>query len=124
MLLNLKRSIGAMLLLSGLTFAVPAHAEWLEAKSEHFTVVADMPESELRERTLKLERFDSALRYILSPEATIPVTVYYVEGMDAVQDAMGDRTGQVAGFYNVSAQRAYAVAVSYTHLTLPTTERV
>ncbi|HEU4652091.1 MAG TPA: DUF1570 domain-containing protein, partial [Croceibacterium sp.] len=89
--------------------AIPAHAEWLEARSEHFTVVADMPEAELRSRTLKLERFDSMLRHILSPESTIPVTVYYVENMDAVQEAMGDKSGMVAGFYNVSAQRAYAV---------------
>jgi len=107
--LNLKCCIGATLVPLGLTMAIPAHAEWLEARSEHFTVVADMPEAELRSRTLKLERFDSMLRHVLSPDSTIPVTVYYVEGLDAVQDAMGDKSGQVAGFYNVSAQRAYAV---------------
>ncbi len=90
-------------------FAVPAQAEWMEARSPHFTVVADMSERELRERTLQLERFDAMLRYLLGVKETIPVTVYVVDGIDAVQRAGGGRMRNVAGFYSASAQGANAV---------------
>lgn len=89
--------------------AVPAQAEWIEAKSPHFTVVGDMSESELRERTLQLERYDSMLRHLLGSKQTIPVIVYVLPGLDAVQDAMGGSMRNVAGFYNAGAQRAFAV---------------
>jgi hypothetical protein len=89
--------------------AQPVAAEWLEAKSAHFTVYGNMTESELRRRTERLERFDSLLRHIFAVKQTAPVTVYVLDGLTAVQDAMGDRMGRIAGFYNASAQRAFAV---------------
>jgi tetratricopeptide (TPR) repeat protein len=87
----------------------PAQARWLEAKTSHFTVVGDMSEADLRARTLELERYAAMLRYLLGVQNTMPVTVYEVEGMGAVQNAMGSGSSGVAGFYNASAQRAYAV---------------
>lgn len=90
--------------------AVPAQAEWREAKSENFTVIGDMPEAELRRRTEQLEQYHGMLRYLLDAKRTIPVTIYLVSGIDAVQDALGNQGGGVAGFYSVSAQRAFSVA--------------
>jgi hypothetical protein len=87
--------------------APPAAAEWLEAKSPHFIVYGNMPEAELRRRTERLERFDSMLRHILAVKQSPIVTVYVVEGMSEVQDLIGNR--DVGGFYNASAQRAFAV---------------
>ena len=89
--------------------ATPAQAEWLEAKSPHFTVVGDMSERDLRDRTLQLERYDAMLRYLLGVKAAIPVTVYVVSGIDAVQQAGGGQLRNVAGFYDASAQGAHAV---------------
>lgn len=92
-----------------LSAAAPAHAAWLEAKSPNFTVVGDMSEAELRQRTLQLEQYAGMLRYLLGVKETQPVTVYEVDGIGAVQDAMGAGATGVAGFYDASAQRAYAV---------------
>jgi tetratricopeptide (TPR) repeat protein len=89
--------------------ATPAAAEWLEARSPHFTVIGDMPESELRRRTLQLEQYDGALRYLLAVKTTIPVTVFEVSSIGDVQAAMGKGSRNVAGFYEASAQRAFAV---------------
>ena len=91
-----------------MSIAAPAQAEWLEAKSPHFTVVGDMSERELRDRTLQLERYDATLRYLLDVKETIPVTVYVLAGMGAVQQA-GGGSRSVAGFYNATAQGANAV---------------
>jgi hypothetical protein len=106
MLLKLLRRTAAAVGLLALA-ASPAHAEWLEAKSKHFTVIGNMSESELRARTVKLERFDSMLRHLLAPEATVPVTVYVLDGLQAVQDARG--SSDVAAFYEITAQRAFIV---------------
>ncbi|MEO6388881.1 MAG: DUF1570 domain-containing protein [Croceibacterium sp.] len=92
-----------------MSIAVPAHADWLEASSPHFTVVGDMSEAELRSRTLQLERYDAMLRHVLAPKQTIPVIVYEMAGLDGVRAAMGGNMRNVAGFYNASAQRAFAV---------------
>jgi tetratricopeptide (TPR) repeat protein len=87
----------------------PAHAEWLEAKSPHFTVIGDMSESELRHRTQQLEQYDGALRYLLGVKTTIPVTVFEVANIGDVQAAMGKGSRNIAGFYSATAQRAFAV---------------
>ena len=92
-----------------LALATPAHAEWLEAKSAHFTVIGDTSEADLRRRTLELERYDAALRYLLGIKDTQPVTVYVLAGLGAVREAAGGRMRNVAGFYNATAQGANAV---------------
>lgn len=88
--------------------AAPTHAEWREAKSEHFVVVGDMSERELRDWTGKLEQYDGMLRYLLDAKETAPVTVYVLGGLFDVQQAMGGNRN-VAGFYDADAQRAHAV---------------
>jgi tetratricopeptide (TPR) repeat protein len=103
----LKAFLAITVILAG---AMPAHAEWREAKSENFTVIGDMPASELRDRTEQLEQYHGMLRYLLDAKRTIPVTIYLVSGLGAVQDALGNDGAGVAGFYSVSAQRAFSVA--------------
>ncbi len=105
--LILKAVSAAAILLS----SASAQAAWQEAKSEHFTVIGDMPTDELRKRTLELEQYDSMLRYLLGTEKTEPVTVFVVSSIGEVQSVMGSgaSTRGVAGFYNASAQRSFAV---------------
>ena len=90
-------------------FAVagPAQAEWREAKSENFTVIGDMPEGELREWSHRLEQYHGMLQYLLDAKRTVPVTVYVLDGLGAVQQAGGSRS--IAGFYSATAQSANAV---------------
>jgi tetratricopeptide (TPR) repeat protein len=54
-----------------------AQAEWLEARSRHFTVVGDISEQSLRRQVDRLERFDATMRLILprSTEFNLPVMV-------------------------------------------------
>lgn len=85
----------------------PAHAEWLEAKSENFNVIGDMPESELRRWSERLEQYHGMLEYLLDAKRTVPVTVYVLDGLGAVQRAGGSRS--IAGFYSATAQGANAV---------------
>jgi tetratricopeptide (TPR) repeat protein len=87
--------------------AAPVHAEWREAKSENFTVVGDMSESELREWSERLEQYHGMLQYLLDAKKTVPVTVYVLDGLGAVQRAGGSR--RIAGFYSATAQGANAV---------------
>ncbi len=100
---------GILAAVSGFGLVAPAHAEWLEVKSPHFTVYGNMAEGDLRERTLRLEKFDALLRTIFSAPDREPVSMYFVSGPSDVQGLMGDNSGMVQGFYNASAQRAYAV---------------
>jgi len=87
--------------------ASPAQAEWLEAKSENFTVVGDMPERELRQWSERLEQYHGMLAYLLDAKRPVPVTVYVLENLGAVQRLAGTRI--VAGFYGANAQGANAV---------------
>jgi tetratricopeptide (TPR) repeat protein len=89
--------------------AVPAQAEWREAKSEHFVVIGDMPERELRQWSERLEQFHGMLAYLLDAKVeTAPVTVFVLDGLGAVQDAGGGGRN-IAGFYGATAQSANAV---------------
>ena len=87
--------------------AAPAQAEWREAKSENFTVIGDMPEAELRQWSARLEQYHGMLQYLLDAKQTVPVTLYVLDGLGAVQRAGGSRS--IAGFYSATAQSANAV---------------
>jgi len=87
--------------------AAPAHAEWREAKSENFTVIGDMSEADLRKWSERLEQYHGMLAYLLDAKRTVPVTVYVLDGLGAVQRAGGSRS--IAGFYSATAQSANAV---------------
>ena len=42
----------------------PAHAEWWEARTDHFIVYSESSEAEARQFTEKLEHLDMALRLV------------------------------------------------------------
>lgn len=80
----------------------PAHAEWHEARSEHFIVYADQAPEELREFSQRLERFDRAARTVMrmkDPPLTDSnrLTVFVVNNLYAIEKLAGDYG--VAGFY-------------------------
>ena len=99
----------AALTLAFFTIALttPAQAEWLEAKSRHFTVYGDLPEADLRQRTQRLERFDAALRGLFKVTTDDNATIYYVASLDEIRKLAGG--GNVAGFYRADAQGAVGV---------------
>ena len=98
----MSRKLIAALSAATMFHAVPAHAEWLEARSPHFIVYADMSESDLRERIVRLEEFDSALRGLFKPESEDRATIYVLGSIADIQRLAGDR--RVGGFYSSTAQ--------------------
>lgn len=81
-----------------------AHAEWIEGSSKHFVVYANDTPAHVQTITTNLERFDKAVRTVLklkepevSPEAR--VTVFVLATTSEVQKMLGDKNGNVAGYY-------------------------
>jgi hypothetical protein len=90
-------------LLAGLT-ATAARADWHEGSSKHFLVYADDSPDNVKAMTAGLERFDKALRTVLKlrdrevgPNAR--VIVFVLADTGEVQKMVGDRSGNVAGYY-------------------------
>lgn len=92
---------------SFVALASPSHAEWVEAKSKHFTVYGNMKSSDLQSRTRQLEKFDALLRSIFNIKTDDMATIYYVASMGEVEKLA--RSRNVAGFYRADAQSAVAV---------------
>lgn len=55
-----------LLLISILFVAAPAHAEWWEARTDHFIIYSQDDERDTREFATQLERYDNALRSLQS----------------------------------------------------------
>ena len=55
-----------LLLVSMLFLAAPAHAEWWEARTQHFIIYSQDDERETRDFATQLERYDNALRSLQS----------------------------------------------------------
>ena len=49
-----------------LLWAAPAKAEWRRAESPNFILYGNLPESELRQRILRLEDYDHLLRTLIA----------------------------------------------------------
>jgi tetratricopeptide (TPR) repeat protein len=96
-----------LLLLVAVLFAAPAHAEWWEAKTDHFIVYSESSEKEAREFAQKLERFDISLRSLQNiafkpaESDSHRLTVFRTGDTDDIgQLYSGGRGGSgVAGFY-------------------------
>lgn len=97
---------GTALLAAVMGMAGTAHAEWIEAKSPHFIVYADAPESEIKNRTLRLERFDAALRGLFKVEGEDSTTLYVTHNVDEIRRL--NQQPNVLGFYHGDAQGAVA----------------
>ena len=85
-----------------------ANAEWHEASSDHFLIIADQNEKDVREFTERLERFHSAVLAVLGRENAKPslsnrVTIYVVRTASQVQKLAGDKSGFLQGFYQARA---------------------
>lgn len=90
------------LILIALVLPGVAHAQWNEANSRHFRVYAEGSSSWLEEFVDKLERFDSAVRYLRhlpDPDVapTNRLTIFVVDDQGEVEDLYGHKG--VAGFY-------------------------
>lgn len=96
---------------ASLTFAVPAHAAWYQARSKHFIVYADEGADTLRRYAQKLERFDQAVRLVRGmddPDLTDSgrVTIFVVPDADAIESLAGAQN--VRGFYRSLASGSFA----------------
>ena len=101
-----------LLLAAAAATAMPAsaHAEWVEASSQHFLVYGDMSQAQAKDWAEKLERVDGFLREaagVKGEETVGKVTVFVVPSMDAVQRLAGRMN--VGGFYNADVQGDLAV---------------
>lgn len=107
----------ALLLAAGGLSAAPAHAEWLEASTSHFVIYGDVSQTRMADFAEKLERFDSALRFVLKTPPPEPgvlnrVTIFMVHDEAAVQRRAS--LSNVAGFYRATADGAIAVTPERT----------
>ena len=89
-------------------YQVPQRRQWHEASSDHFLVIADQNEKDVREFTERLERFHSAVLYVLGRDDATPspsnrVTIYVVRSAGQVRKLAGDKTGYLQGFYQARA---------------------
>lgn len=86
-------------------FASTARARWLEATSTNFIVYSDGRETQLREFTDKLERFDQVLRYMTRTEAEpspLKVKVYLLASRRIIADIYPGNQPNIGGFYKTS----------------------
>ncbi len=80
----------------------PVRAEWYEAKSDHFVIYADDKEADIKRFSENLERYHSAMAYLMKREVDLPspssrVTIYVVGGEKEMRSLSGSST--IAGFY-------------------------
>lgn len=109
---------GLLTLLFGLAIAPAAQAEWLEAKSRHFTLYSNTSEKVLRRQSEALERLDWGLRRFLkvADEPDIDsrkVTVFLVDDADVKRLC---KCLNAAGFYfsRVSGSTAFSAKGGWT----------
>lgn len=90
-----------------LLVSASAHADWMEASSDHFVIYGKTSERSLRHFTEQLERFDAAMSLITGTPRTKPsrsarVTIY-VAGTEDKLRALYSQDGRtaryIAGFY-------------------------
>ena len=102
----------AMLVL--VLLALPSHAEWREASSDHFVIYADQDGADLERFAQRLERFHAAmaLRYPAQnyrPSPSNRVTIYVVSNQKEVRKLGEHDDRMVAGFYRPRAGATVAV---------------
>jgi hypothetical protein len=87
-----------------LLWAVPARADWRRAESPNFILFGNLPESELRQRILRLEGFDNLLRTmtgVTEPPAPNKLHVYIVGNERELRTIQPVASG-VGGFYTAT----------------------
>ncbi|WP_156679529.1 hypothetical protein [Sphingomonas profundi] len=112
----LVRGVAAALAIAA---AMPAHAAWVEARTDHFLVYSDDAPDKVKAQAVGLERFDRALRKLrglreFASDKANPLTVYVVPNVGAVQKLCGILEGSrracsnTAGFYEGRAEGSVA----------------
>lgn len=95
----------ALFFSSAALLTTPAHAEWWEARSEHFIVYSEGEKAEVEELTLSLERYDMAMRSVqkiasgkVSSDSQRP-TIFRTGKQAQIAALYGSSNSGVAGFY-------------------------
>ena len=115
------RSILSCLAAVALFVAAPAHAAWQQARSKHFIIYANESAKEIRSYAEKLERFDSAVRYVRQlddPALTDAgrVTIYVLPDAAAVGQLVG--SSAVRGMYVARASGSVAFVPERSGVTM------
>jgi cytochrome c-type biogenesis protein CcmH/NrfG len=106
----LTTAAGLFLLVSGEVLA-----DWREASSDHFVIYADESEKEIRKYSDRLERYYSAMTFVLpsrqnKPSPSNRVTIYVVRNQRIVQKLYGDNASRdLLGFYLPRAGGSLAI---------------
>ena len=93
------------LLIAMLLFAAPAHAEWWEARTDHFIIYSKSSAKDAKEFAEKLERFDQSLRslQLIKPDLRLSdsrkVRIFRAGTVTDISVLAGDAEAGVAGFY-------------------------
>ena len=77
--------------------AATAHAEWLEASSDHFVIYSDQNEEATRGFAERLERFHAAMAHVFGKQQTKPgpsnrVTIFVVSSRARSAKSSAPRT--------------------------------
>lgn len=91
--------------------AVPAHADWHRAETDHFVIYADADPAEIERFSANLERYHSALEHftgrdIPTPSPSSRLTIYALQSAGDVRKLAG--SSGVAGFYVPRSQGSVA----------------
>lgn len=95
---------------STLALAAPARAEWIEAKSTHFTLVGDVGEDMVRRRVDRLERFDAMMRTLVPGSTPTNLPIMLVPSTDDVKRLRGNGSDGVLAFFSPSPFGVFAVS--------------
>jgi tetratricopeptide (TPR) repeat protein len=94
----------ALAALTVLFLAPSAHAEWLEASSDHFVIYSDEGEERVYEFSQRLERFHAAMTHVFGAKRTNPspsnrVRIFAVANPATVRKVLGLKNRFIAGVY-------------------------
>jgi tetratricopeptide (TPR) repeat protein len=93
------------LLLVMLCFAVPANAEWWEARTDHFIIYSKSSAKDAKDFAERLERYDQSLRslQVIKPDPRLSdarrVKIYRAGNIVDISVLAGDAESGIAGFY-------------------------
>jgi tetratricopeptide (TPR) repeat protein len=97
-----------------------AHAEWLEASSDHFVIYGDQNEEATRQFAERLERFHAAMARLFGKQQTKRgpsnrVTIFVVSSTGKVREVTGTKNRYMAGIYFPRAGGSVAVIPRLRH---------
>ena len=91
--------------LFAILLATPAHAEWWEARTDHFIIYSESSRQNVQEFAQKLERFDQSMRSLqqIKPDARLSdsrkVTIFRAGDIKDIAVLAGAGGSGIAGFY-------------------------